>query len=149
MGGQQGASVSASLRKFRALIYDYHDTGTGGEIVSTYLLHSSGAIDHAWWCSRANPTGREVTTGMQAQHRLDAILGFSAYAPVEEDSAIVVEGVEYLVRAILDRDYGRDEVQVYAEEQQDEDGNPGSGLNLLSGIIRATQVVAEVMVAPV
>lgn len=121
--------MSASLRKFRALIYDYSDTGTGGEMVATYSLISSGESDDAWWCARANPTGHEVTTGMQPQHRLDAILNFSAYAPIEVDSAVVVDEVEYLVRAILARDYGRDELQVYAERQQDVED--ASGLNLV------------------
>jgi hypothetical protein len=137
--------VSASLRKFRAFVYDYDDTGTAGEMASTYQLHASSAADGAWWCSKAQPTGREVTTGMRPEHRVDAVLGFSAYAPVTENGAVVVDSVQYLVRAILARDYGRDEVQVYAEKAPEQ--TAGGTLDLLSGIARTSQVVAEVMVA--
>lgn len=131
--------MSASLRKFRALLYDYVDMGTPGSMDSQYQLTSSGAVDDAWWCSKAQPTGREVTTGMQPDHHVDAVFGFSAYAPVTEDGAIVVDGVQYLVRAILARDYGRDEVQVYAERAVET-------LVTLTGSARVSQVVAEVLV---
>jgi hypothetical protein len=134
--------VSASLRKFRGFVYDYADVGAGGEIVAAYQLHASGAADGAWWCARAVPTGEEVTTGMAADHRIDAIISFSAHAPVGDDSAVVVDGVTYLVRAILARDYGRDELEVWCERVAD-----GESLNLLSGILRVSQLVAEVLVA--
>lgn len=104
-----------SLRNRRATVYDYVDAGSAGEPDSTYELVTSGDSDDAWWASKANPTGHETTTGMQADHRVDAVFGFAANAPVTEDGAIVCESVEYLVRAVLPRDYGRDEVQVYAE----------------------------------
>lgn len=107
--------MSISLRKFRALLFDYRDAGSEGDVDSTYELVTSGDSDDAWWASKAAPTGREVTTGMQADHRVDAVLGFAAEAPVTEDGAVVIESTEYLVRAVLPRDYGRDEVQVYAE----------------------------------
>lgn len=93
-------------------------------MVSAYTLVSSDESDRAWWASKAQPTGREVTVGMQAVHHVDAVIGFSSAAPVTEDGAIVCDGVEYLVRAILPRDYGRDEIQVYAERA-------GEALNLL------------------
>jgi hypothetical protein len=134
--------VSVSLRKFRAYVYDYSDTGTDGEIVPTYLLHASGAADGAWWCARAVPTGREVTTGMAADHRIDSVLNFSAHAPINDDSLVIVDGVSYFVRAILARDYGRDELEAWVERAPD-----GADLDPLSGIIRASQVVAEVLVA--
>lgn len=134
--------MSVSLRKFRAYVYDYSDTGTGGEIVPTYLLHASGAADGAWWCARAVPTGQEKTTGMAADHRIDTVLNFSASAPVADDSLVIVDSVSYLVRAILARDYGRDELEVWAERAPD-----GADLNPLSGIARISQVVAEVLVA--
>lgn len=107
--------MALSQRKFRAKLYDYVDAGTLGEVASTYELVTSGDSDDAWWASKANPTGRETTLGMQAEHSFDAVLGFAAEAPVTEDGAVVIEDVEYLVRAILPRDYGRDDVQVLAE----------------------------------
>lgn len=107
--------MALSQRKFRATLYDYVDAGTGGEVDSTYELVTSGDDDDAWWASKANPTGRETTLGMQAEQRFDAVLGFAAEAPVTEDGAVVIESVEYLVRAILPRDYGRDDIQVLAE----------------------------------
>jgi hypothetical protein len=107
--------VSISLRKFRALVGTYRDAGTTGQVTANYVRQSSGDADHMWWVSKAQPTGREVTTGMKAEHRLDAVLGFAAVAPVTEDGAVQIDSVDYLVRAMLDRDYGRDEVQVYVE----------------------------------
>lgn len=130
--------MSASLRRHRAFVYDYTDAGTGGETAPTYVLNSSDAADGAWWCSKAVPSGRENTTGMKPEHRLDAVLTFSASAPVTDDSAIVVDSVEYLVGAIMARDHGRDELQVYATKSQD------GGLNLDTG---ATIVMARTTVA--
>jgi hypothetical protein len=112
--------VSLSQRKFRALLYNYRDVGTDGEVDSTYELVTSGDDDDAWWASKANPTGSETTLGMQAEHTFDAVIGFAAEAPVTEDGAIVIDGVEYLVRSILPRDYGRDEVQVLADRAGDD-----------------------------
>lgn len=102
-------------RKFRALVLEYHDAGSAGAIDSTYLVKASSASDQKWWCAKVQPTGREVTTGMQPDHRVDMVLAFSAHAPVAVDDAILVDGGSYVVRAVLDRDYGHDEVQVYAE----------------------------------
>jgi hypothetical protein len=82
---------------------------------SVYLIKSSGDADDMWWCSRTAPTGREVTTGMQPDHRVDAVFGFDAAVPVAVDDAIHCDGVSYVARAVLPRDYGRDEVQVLAE----------------------------------
>jgi hypothetical protein len=107
--------VSVSLRRFRALVLEYHDAGSAGSVDSTYLVKSSGASDDMWWCARLNVTGREVTTGMQPDHRVDAVFGFAAEVPVAVDDAILCDGESYLVRAVLKRDYGRDELQVYAE----------------------------------
>jgi hypothetical protein len=107
--------VSASLRKFLASVYTYSDAGSGGLMASRYVKSASSDAHGEWWCSRAVPTGKEVTVGMKADHRIDAVFGFAAQAPVSEHGAIVCDGVQYLIRAVLDRDYGRDEVQVYAE----------------------------------
>jgi hypothetical protein len=43
------------------------------------------------------------------------VFGFAAAVPVTSDDAIICDGASYLVRAVLERDYGRDELQVYAE----------------------------------
>jgi hypothetical protein len=107
--------MSISHRKFRALVLEYHDAGTAGQVDSTYLAKSSGDADDMWWCSRIPATGREVTTGMQPDHRVDAVFGFAAACPVAFDDALHCDGQSYSVRAVLERDYGRDEVQVYAE----------------------------------
>jgi hypothetical protein len=107
--------MSVSLRKFRALVLEYRDAGTGGNVDATYLAKDSGDADKSWWCSRIPPTGREVTTGMRPEHRVDAVFGFAAAVPVTSDDAIICDGASYLVRAVLERDYGRDELQVYAE----------------------------------
>jgi hypothetical protein len=107
--------MSVSLRKFRALVYEYHDAGSEGVVDSTYLVRSSGDDDDAWWSSIAAPSGHETTIGMKADHRVDAVLGFAAECPIEVDDAVVVEGASYLVRAVLPRNYGTNEVQVYAE----------------------------------
>jgi len=107
--------VSISQRKFRALVFEYHDAGTQGQVDSTYLVKTSGDADDAWWCSRNAPTGREVTTGMQPDHRVDAVFGFAAEVPVTVDDAILCDGASYQVRVVLQRDYGRDELQVLAE----------------------------------
>ena len=107
--------MSISQRKFRAKLYDYFDAGTGGDVNSTYELHTSGAADDSYWASVSQPDGNETTIGMKAEHRVDAILGFAAHAPVTENGAVVVDSVEYLVRAILAKQYGTDELQVEAE----------------------------------
>jgi hypothetical protein len=107
--------VSASLRKFRASVYTYSDAGSGGLLVARYTKSASTDADGDWWCARMQPSGREVTVAMKAEHRIDAVFGFAAHAPVTENGAIVCDSVSYLVRAVLERDYGRDEVQVYAE----------------------------------
>jgi hypothetical protein len=107
--------MSISLRSHRALVYEYHDAGTEGEMDSTYLVRSSGDDDDAWWCSVAVPTGHEVTVGMKADHRVDSVLGFAAECPIDVHDAVVVDGASYLVRAVLPRNYGTNEVQVFAE----------------------------------
>jgi hypothetical protein len=77
--------VSASLRKFRALVYEYDDVGSSGEIDSGYYLVPSTAADQAWWCARVTPTGEEVTVGMKPEHRIDAVLSFSTGVDIAPD----------------------------------------------------------------
>jgi hypothetical protein len=109
--------MSVSLRRFRALVFEYHDAGTAGEVDSTYLIKTSGDADDMWWCSRMPASGREVTVGMQPDHHVDAVFGFAAHVPIDKDDVIRCDGQSFSVRAVLDRDYGRDEVQVYAERK--------------------------------
>ena len=107
--------MSVSLRKFRAFVGEYHEAGSQGAVDSTYLVKASSAADGMWWCSRIPPSGREVTTGMQPDHRVDAVFVFSKQAPLAVDDAILCDGASYVVRAVLVRDYGHDEMEVYAE----------------------------------
>ena len=116
--------MSASLRKFRALVGHYTDasTGTGDEAgieYPTFVVDSSSDDDGQWWCAKAQPTGREATVGMKPEWRIDAVFNFSAFAPVVEGGLVLVDGMAYHARAVLARDYGRDEVQVYGERDQD------------------------------
>ena len=104
-----------SLRTHRAKLFEYHDAGSEGSVDSTYLQIDSAASDFRWWCSRISPTGREVTTGMQPDHRVDAVFVFARTSPVAVDNAIECDGESFLIRAVLTRDYGHDEVEVYAE----------------------------------
>jgi hypothetical protein len=107
--------VSASLRKFLASVYTYSDAGSGGLMSSRYVKSASSDAHGDWWCARAQPSARELTIAAAAGHRLDAVFNFAAHAPVSENGAIVCDSVQYLVRAVMERDYGRDEVQVLAE----------------------------------
>lgn len=116
--------MSASLRKSRAKVYAYGEVGTAGVIDSVYYLVPSSAADASWWTARMTPTGRELTTGMKPEHRIDAVFSFDARVDVRVDSAVVLQDLAateeaYIVRAVLPRDYGRNEVQVYAERVVD------------------------------
>lgn len=107
--------MSASLRQHRVSVYLYSDGGASGVITSTYTRTTPASDGPEWWASRVAPSGRETTLGAAAGHRVDAVFGFAAECPVTKDSLLYVDSVQYLVRAVLDRDYGRDEVQVLAE----------------------------------
>jgi hypothetical protein len=130
--------MSVSLRRHRAQVYAYTDAGANGETAPAYVRSVSGASDGAWWASKALPTGKEVTTGMQADHRVDAVLTFSSACPVAVDSLVVLGSDQYLVRAVLPRDHGRDTQQVYAERAED------GGFTLDTG---ATMVLARTVVS--
>lgn len=107
--------MSISQRKFRALIGTYKDAGSSGDVASQYVRQSSSASDYAWWASKSAPTGTETTLGMKAEHRVDIVVGLAAAAPVSENGALQIDAVDYLVRAVLPKEYGTDEVQVLAE----------------------------------
>lgn len=107
--------MAISLRTHRAKLFEYHDAGSEGAIDSTYLVIASSASDERWWCSRIAPTGREVTTGMQPDHRVDAVFVFDKRSPVAVDNAIECDDESFLIRAVLTRDYGHHEVEVHAE----------------------------------
>jgi hypothetical protein len=105
--------VSPGLRKFRAAVYFYSASTTGGITTSTRTRQLSGDEDGLWWVSRGTPTGNEPTVGMKPEERMDSILGLLAEVPVNRDSVIVLDGesVQYRVLTVLPRDYGRDEHQ--------------------------------------
>lgn len=107
--------MSISLRTHRALILDYVDAGSEGNVDSTYLVKASTASDDMWWCTRGITGGHEVTTGMQPDHRTTVTFVFSAHAPVAVDDAIHCDGESFAVRFIGPRDYGHDEVEVQCE----------------------------------
>jgi hypothetical protein len=106
--------LAISLRTRRALVLEYHDAGTAGAVDSTYLVRASSAADEMWWCSKNDVSGREITTGMQSDHRVDAVFVFAAECPVAVDDAIVCDG-SYKVHAIMARQYGHAELEVLAE----------------------------------
>lgn len=108
--------MSVSHRNRRTLVLEYVDAGSEGSVDSAYQAIDSGDSDKRWWCAFMTPTGREVTTGMQPDHRVDAVLVFAGEVPVHVDHALLLDdGEGYLVRAVLPRAYGRDETLVYAE----------------------------------
>lgn len=111
--------MSASLRTFRVGVYAYSDGGSAGEMTSTYTRVNSGDADKLWWCSKSAPSGREATIGMKPEHRVDALFGFAAEVTLTAGGLILCDGVQYRIRALLDRDYGRNEVQVLAEKSLD------------------------------
>ena len=98
-----------------AIIATYSDTGSDGAVIATYTKSASPDTHGLWWCSKGVPTGHETTTGMKADERIDVVLGFAAEAPVDRDTLVEIEARQYMVRSVLERDYGRDEVQVLAE----------------------------------
>lgn len=107
--------MSVSLRRFRAIVALYSDTGTDGAVNSTYTKSPSTDPDGLWWCSRNAASGRENTVGMKADERIDEVIGFAAEVPVDRDALVSIDGVQFWVRSVLPRDYGRNEVQVLAE----------------------------------
>lgn len=104
-----------SLRTHRAKLFEYHDAGSEGSVDSTYLVIASSNADERWFCSKQNPSGHEVTTGMQPDHRVDAVFVFNKHVPVVPDCAIECDGESFVVRSVLPRDYGHDEIEVYCE----------------------------------
>jgi hypothetical protein len=75
--------VSPGLRKFRAAVYFYSASTTGGITTSTRTRQLSGDEDGLWWVSRGTPTGHEPTVGMKPEERMDSILGLLYAAPWE------------------------------------------------------------------
>lgn len=106
-----------SLRTHRALLFEYHDAGSEGSVDSTYLVVASSAADEKWWCSKINPSGSERTIGMQPDHHVDAVFVFDAHTPVTNDGALLCDGESFAIRAVLPRDYGHAEIEVYAERK--------------------------------
>lgn len=109
--------MSISQRKFRVDLYDFVRGGgtSNGRVASQYRRVASSSTSGKWWAAKTNPSGREATSGMKAEHRLDVIFTLSARAPVTEAGLIALDGTFYYVRWMGERDYGHDEVQVYGE----------------------------------
>lgn len=107
--------MAISLRKFRALVLEYHDAGSEGEVDSTYLVKMPTDGGLMWWCSFNETSGREVTTGMQPDHRVSAVFCFSKECPIAFDDAILCDGRSYRVTSAMPRQYGTDEIQVDAD----------------------------------
>lgn len=97
------------------MVATYTDGGSDGVVSSTYTKSASADSDGLWWCAKGLPSGRENTIGMKADERIDAVLEFSAEAPVARDCLVEISGTQYMVRSVLRRDYGCDELQVLAE----------------------------------
>lgn len=104
-----------SLRNHRALVLAYADVGTQGVLDSGYRVRDSGAADKMWWCMRMPTSGREVTTGMQPDHRIDQAFEFAFHCPVTVDDVILCEGESFTVRVVKHHDYGTDVKLVGAE----------------------------------
>lgn len=97
-------------------MYAYTDSGSGGVVTSTYTRVNSTAADRLWWCSRGVPTGFEPTVGMRPEERVDAVLGFAGEVTgVTRDSLVLIGTTQYMVRSVLPRDYGTDEIQALCE----------------------------------
>lgn len=108
--------MSVSQRKFRAAVYAYTDAGTGGDVTSTYTRVNSTDTDRLWWCSWGVPTGFEPTVGMRPEERVDAVIGFHAEVTgVNRDSLILIGTTQFMVRSVLPRKYGTDEIQCLCE----------------------------------
>jgi hypothetical protein len=100
--------VSISHRDQRGRVYGYSDVGTGG------LMDSKYTFLYERWCRKEPPSGKEVTTGLKAEHRIDAVWSFDDHVVIPENGALKINGEVYLVRAVMPRRVAR-EVQVYAE----------------------------------
>jgi hypothetical protein len=111
--------MSVSHRTFLGAVYAYNDAGADGAMASTYAAVLSPDTHGLWWCAKGVPTGRESTLIGAADHTLFAVLNFAAESPVEQDSLVIIEQVQYLVRAVLVRDYGRDDLQVLVERTEE------------------------------
>lgn len=112
--------MSTSQRRYRALLGRYVDVSVETGVASAeYEAQPSPDADGLWWVGLQRPTGLEITVGMKPEYRIDAVLNFASHAPVEIPGASRIDGVEYIHRAVLPRDHGRDELLVLAETSQD------------------------------
>lgn len=108
--------MSVSLRNRRVALFALSESvGGDGTPSTSYVRTWSSDTDGLWWASRATPTGRETTVGMAQATGMQAVFGFSAHSPVAATGLVRDEDGRYwLVETVLDRDYGRDDLQVLA-----------------------------------
>lgn len=105
----------ASLRKLRVAIYAYEaqtDTNTG-VTSSVYVRIPSPDSDGLWWASRGTTFGRETAPAQQPQEEQNAFFSLAAYAPVTGDGLLKLGDAIYRVQSVMERDYYRDQVQVF------------------------------------
>lgn len=111
----------SSLRKLRVALYAYtqatdEDTGVTS---SVYVRTLSPDSDGLWWASRGTVFGRETAPAQQPQEEQTAFFSFAAYAPATADGLVVYSGAVYRIQAVMERDYYRDSLQVFAVRVDD------------------------------
>lgn len=105
--------MSVGLRDQRVRIYGYASTSDEGVPGAVYEYRETR------WARLEAPTGREVTVGMQAAHRVDAVLALADEADVRANDLILLGADRYLVRAVLGRRHLR-ETQCLVQLTDDE-----------------------------
>lgn len=115
----------ASLRRLRVALYTYTsemDAATG-ITASAYVRALSPDADGLWWASRGTVFGGERSPTPNPQEEQTSFWSFSAYAPVTADGVMALGTVSdttftpqsvYRVQSVMERNYWRDTVQVYA-----------------------------------
>jgi hypothetical protein len=107
--------MSISLRRFRALVFEYHDGGAGGIAKHRYLVKDSGDDDQSWWCAVGTPSGREISNAAQPEHRIDGVFEFDASVAIVRDDALTVNGRSYKVKAVIPFAHDPHVIQVLGE----------------------------------
>jgi hypothetical protein len=110
--------MSISLRKHRAAIFWYLDSGEDGRSTPRWVKQvNPKKSDGNWFCSRSFPDGHEVTVGAKPEYRVEGKLGFSVAAPVIAEKGVAILMVDtqqiYIVQTVLPRELGQYEQQVY------------------------------------
>lgn len=105
--------MSSGLRDQRVTVYQLVETLTDGVPTKQYVK------DAVWWGRLDPPTGREVTTGLSAGHRVDGVLLLHEEAVIGVNDAVVDDEAQvWEVRAVLPRRLTREQ-QAYLQRQDD------------------------------